>query len=264
MIDRKARDTMVKATRAYMDEQITAFQFGDAVSEACNGTRDDTVHAVATIFWCFYDDCKDHEIIANKEEWDLFCRLLLLLESDAILETVETRWKWHAVQGAAALLLLGFMFLVVRDNLDMPLLVHALPFGPPSLIIAWLNVWRAGKKSPKSETSLIPFDSVITLLKVRRSVPGFVKKIYPRVLNSDNTCSNYSQEHLHYQGMDSNGEHIPEIHGSRNHGLIITGMMWLCFLVLWCMFAPAVLFFQMLPKRESITRIKLPDMSVGS
>jgi hypothetical protein len=234
MIDRKARNAMVKTIRAYMDEEITAFQLDDALLEVSSETADETVQTIAKALWYFYDDCKDHKIIAGKEEWDYFYRLLLLLESEAVLEMVKSRRKWHLLQGVAGLLLLGFIFLVLQDDYGVPLLVYALPFGPPSMIIAGLNALRDRKKTPKSDMTLVPYESVSALLAVRRSVTGFVKKRYPQALLK-----------------------------RRIRNPIIEGLMSLCFLVMWCMIAPAVLFFQMLPERDVATRVRLSGSSAG-
>ena len=70
MTDRNARDQMAKVIRAYMSEEITAFQFDDALTETSNATNDKTVQAVGQALWFHYDDCTDHKVVASKVEWD--------------------------------------------------------------------------------------------------------------------------------------------------------------------------------------------------
>jgi hypothetical protein len=235
MTDRKARDQMTKAIRAYMGEEITAFQFDDALSEARNATDDKTVQTVGQVLWFHYDDCKDHKIVASKEEWDYFNRLLLLLESDGELESVKTWREWHPLQGVAALLFVAFMVLAIRVGFGEHLFAYALPFGPPSMFLAWLNSRRRKKTVSTTEIAITPFPSVSSLLAVRRRVGGFMKRPYPK-----------------------------GIVGRRVRDPIFEKLMWLPWSIAWCMFSPVALFFQMLPGRDSETRIKMPEPSAGA
>ncbi len=223
---------MAKAIRAYMREEITAFQFDDALTEASNATDDKTVQTVGRALWFHYDDCRDHKIVACKEEWDYFNRLLLLLESDGEMETVKSWSEWHPLQGAAALLFLAFLLIAIRVGFGEHLFAYALPFGPPSMLLAWLNSRRRKKTIRTAEIALTPFPSVSSLLAARRRVGGFMKHRYPKA-----------------------------IVGRRIRNPIIDKLMWVPWSIAWCMFSPVALFFQMLPERESETRIKMTEQS---
>jgi hypothetical protein len=230
MTDRKAREQMTKAIRSYMNEEITAFLFDEALFEASTGTKDQTVQSAQKALWFFYDDCTDHKIVATKEVWDYFNRLLLLLESDGELETIESWRKWHPLQGVAALLLLAFAVLAFRIGFGQHLFAYALPFGPPSMLIAWLNARRLRQTISTSESALTPFPSVSSLRAARRCANGFMRRRCPKAV-TDRTIRDP----------------------------IIEKLMWVPWSIAWCMFSPVALLFQMLPERESETRIKMPD-----
>ena len=58
MVDRAARDKVISAFEAYLDDQITAFEFDDRLQEIAS--EDLTVNEVIHAAWFHYDDCKDH------------------------------------------------------------------------------------------------------------------------------------------------------------------------------------------------------------
>jgi hypothetical protein len=229
MTDRKTRDRIADAISSYMNEEITAFQFDDVLARAMEGTDDKTARAVGHALWFHYDDCKDHKIVASKEEWDYFNRLVLLLRSDGQLETVKSWRKWHPLQGVAAVLFIAFIVIAIRVGFGEHLFAYALPFGPPSMLIAWINSRRRRKTISTLEAALTPFHSVENLLSVRRQVDGFVRRRYPL-----------------------------SVTGRRIRDPIIDKLMWVPWSLAWCMFSPLPLFFQMLPDRESETRIITP------
>lgn len=235
MIDREARGQIVKAIRSYMSEGITAFQFDDALTEASNATEDKTARTIAKALWFHYDDCKDHKIVASKEEWDYLNRLLLLLASDGELETVRSSRKWQPLQAVAALLLLAFLLIAVRVGWGEHLIAYALPFGPASMLLAWLNSHRRRSHIQALESALTPFPSTSSLLAVRRRVGGFARSRYPKA-----------------------------IVGRRIRDPIIDKLMWVPWSIAWCMFSPVALFFQMLPATEEETRIRMPAPSAGA
>ena len=217
---------MAAVIRAYMNEEITAFRLDDALVSIMAATQDQTVHHVGETFWFFYDDCQDHKIVASKQVWDLFHRLLLLLESDSEIDIVRSR-RWHPLQAAAVLLVLAFLVVAVRAGFGRHLYACALPFGPASMLIAWFNARRRRRETPVAEAALAPFPSLTSLLAVRRRVPGFVKTRYPSALAR-----------------------------RRIRSPITSVLMWVHALVTWCMYAPVALLFQMLPDSEVHTTIR--------
>lgn len=234
MIDRKARDQMARAIRSYLDEEISAFKFDEALAQASNATEDRTVQTVARALWFLYDDCKDHKIVASKEEWDYFNRLLLLIESGGEMETVRSWRKWHPFQAVAAVLFLTFLLIAVRVGWGEHLIAYALPFGPASMLLAWLNSRRYRKEVHAIASALTPFPSVGNLLAIRRHVSGFGRHRYPKAIVA-----------------------------RRIRDPIIDRLMWVPWSLAWCMFSPVALFLQMLPNRDSEIRIQIPEPSAG-
>jgi hypothetical protein len=232
-IDRTARSQMAGAIRAYMDEDITAFQFDDALSEASARTDDTTVRTIARELWFHYDDVIDHKVVASKEEWDYFNRLLLLLDSDAEM-TVHSRWTWHPLQAVAALLLAAFVVVAMRVGWGGQLIATAVPFGPPSMLLAWLSARRRRKQRRHVDVALAPFPSVGALLSIRRVVPGFVKLRYPKDLVDRKIRSPFART--------------------------VLALPWS---LVWCVFSPVGLFLQMLPDRDAEVRITGGGMTMA-
>jgi len=228
MTDRNARDTMAAALRSYMGEQITAFQFDDALGKVRTG--DTTARRIRYLLWFHYDDCKDHKIVASKEQWDYFNRLLLLLASDAEIEVAKTWHRWRISQAAAALCLAGFAWVVIRTGFDIQLLACALPFGAVSLAIGWFNSQQRKARIPSRNDAIVPFPSIGSLRQVRRRVPGFVRTRYPAALAGRRIRS----------AIDSKLLHIP-------------------WMMLWLVFGPIGLLIQALPQREGTTRILVSE-----
>ena len=140
MIDRKARDEMGKAIRDYMEERIGAFELHDSLDCIAHETEDGTVKVIGRQIWFHYDDCKDHKIVASKQTWDYFNRLLLLLESEAEAEFVRTRTSWRA---------------------------------------EWHSFFHREEPSA-AEIAIMPFPSISSLLWLRRRVKVFPRSRYPR------------------------------------------------------------------------------------
>jgi hypothetical protein len=193
MIDRQTRQDLVRVIRAYLDEEITAFRLDDASQELGSRTDDATVHEVVILMWYHYDDLTDHKIVASKEEWDFFHRILLLLESDAEIrypkvepEIAKAR-RWSLRQPVAVCAIAAFMSAAFRVGWQHVILL-SFPFGVVSMLLA---LWKSKTLCPPSreeemalsrERALVPFESVSDLLAVRRQVPDFSKKPYPASL----------------------------------------------------------------------------------
>ena len=118
MIDLEARQKLKGSIQDYLDEKSTAFEFDEQLQDI--ETEDESVQEAVANLWLFYDDCKDHKIVARKEDWDFFQRLILFLDSDleiAELYENEKRTKRNFTQLAAlaALLIQVFMFIQGQD-----------------------------------------------------------------------------------------------------------------------------------------------------
>jgi hypothetical protein len=216
MFSRYDRDDLVEVINRYLNEELTAFKLDEALSEIGVRTKDETVKQVVDLFWCHYDDVEDHKVVASKEEWDYFQRLLLILKSDAeIVQETGTR-KWTARQAVAAVCLAWFGLAVTKTGFGYHLLVVTIPLGIVSML---LSHWRSRDEARRlhDQTALLPFGSVSELLSLRRKVRNFVKARYPARL------------------------------GSRQiRGPVSTAAIWLHFGAVWLIFSPVALAFQMM------------------
>jgi hypothetical protein len=174
--DRRNRDRIAAAIDDYLDERISSDAFVDAVNEAAWESSDPTVKEFRNLLWGLCDDILDHKVVLSQEEWDYVQRLLLLLRSDARLETT-TRRIWTARQALAALGLTIFGFAVVWLGWNLDLIRVTIPLGIAAIL---LLRWRSRSTVPSRRwIALTPFASVTELLQVRRHVRDFVKHQYP-------------------------------------------------------------------------------------
>ena len=155
-----------------------------------------------------YDDIEDHKVVASKEEWDFFQRLLLILKSDA--EIVEETGKriWTARQAVALVCLVVFVVVVARTGWGSHLFLATVPLGGVSIL---LKLWHSSLEEAqlRQQAPLLPFGSVSEMRSLRRKVRGFVKSRYPTQL------------------------------GSRTiRGPVSEAFNWLHFIVVWLLFSP--------------------------
>lgn len=177
MIDRAARDEAIAAFEDFLDDDITAFEFDDRLQSI--ETDDATVDEVVLAAWFHYDDCKDHQVVLSKQEWDYFQRLLLLLRSNTeISSSTVKRWSWdHAVAwGACA----TFVVLAFVIGWGAHLLLLSIPFGGISLLIS-LYRRRRERATPElsaGDIACMPYESYSQIRWLRERVPNFVKRPY--------------------------------------------------------------------------------------
>ena len=232
MIDREARTQMASAVRSYMAEEITAVQLDDFLARASESTEDETIKDTRWAIWYHYDDCKDHKIVALKQQWDYFNRILLLLESDCEIEVDKRRRRWHPHQAIAAICLVAFGGLIGQTGFGSHLFILAIPFGLVSMSLAWWSS-HGDRRRGAGQDRTTPFPSTASLLAARRRVPGFRQCPYP-----------HSITHREIRGgLSEFGTRLPW-YGA------------------WLMFAPVSLFLQMLPRGESETIVRMPDKPV--
>ncbi len=222
MIDRPARDQLVAAIEAYMNDEITAFTFDEAIN-AIPETRDEAVREASVFLWYFYDDCKDHLIVAQKEMWNAMYRMILFLRSDADL---ETQWHsyWSATQVAAGGVLVLFILLAWIYGMNWPLIIAWIAGG----VFAWgMNRWvrepLRSKQEKQKREDLFPFDSIMDIFHARQSVPDFHKKPFPPELAKRRIRSGWLEMNINIPGIDFLGR------------------------CLWIIFSPLILFRQMFP-----------------
>jgi len=234
MIDYAARRRVAATVKSYLNEEIKAFQFSDALYDVAGQTDDSTVQEIVDALWYHYDDLKDHKIVASKEEWDYFHRLLLILESDAELETDSVR-KWSFRQPVAVCALAIFAIVALCLGSGLHLLVAYVALGLVSMLLSYSRS-RAASESDPTEIALTPFSSISQLLAVRRHVPRFSKKRYP--------------SHLRKRMVR---HWISEIRVPLLSHLVV-GMIWLAF-------APVPLAFQAMPETLTRMRVRAPQQA---
>jgi hypothetical protein len=220
MFSRYDRDNLIEVINRYLNEELTAFKLDEALLEIGAKTKDETVNQVVSLFWCHYDDVEDHKVVASKEEWDYFQRLLLILRSDAEIVQETGKRKWTARQAVAAVCLALFGLAVVKTGWGSHLFLTTLPLGIVSML---LSHWRSRDEAGRlhDQTALLPFGSVSELLSLRRKVRSFVKARYPAHLGT-----------------------------RRIRSPLGSAAMWLHFAVGWLLFSPVALAFQAMPGPE--------------
>jgi hypothetical protein len=210
-----------------MDEEIESDKFDEMLANIGSSTPDNTVQTIGRELWFFYDDLKDHSIVASKQEWDCFNRILLLLASDAEVEVVERWGGWQLSQSVAAVAVVCYIYLGFRRGFSADhLLTLALPFCVVSVALALFN--RSKRAHQKSNAQVDPFPSLSELFAVRRRVGDFTRRRYPRTLAD-----------------------------RRIRGPLATALMWIPSALGWLMFAPVILLLQILPDRNSEIRFTL-------
>jgi len=224
MINRTDRDSLINYINQYISEEISAFDLDDSLMEIADKTDDETVKIVSEYMWYFYDDLKDHNIVATKEEWDLFQRFILLLKSDEKLIEIESK-KYTVRQIFSLILLCIFFFAWWKFGWNVQLLMTSMVLGVFSIIISF---WKRVEEQKNSELipEIFPFENFSHLMKIRKNNSRFKKKKYNRKLESQRVRSPIVDilKHLRYR-------------------------------ISWLIYSPIVLLFQSLP--EKVKQIKI-------
>jgi hypothetical protein len=217
VVDRESRDALAEALRSFMDDEAAGFALDEAEDAIWKRTEDETVRSVAEDLELSYGDPLDHWYGVPEGEWKHLNRLLLLLESEGELEIGHSPREWHWTQLLAGMLLAGFGVVVWQFG-GIGFFRCAAFFGPPSMLLRWLNSRRCQEESRIASPALAPFGSFGGLRRIRRSVPGFVRR----------RCVCAVRE----RGIWSR---------------VFEVFMYLYCAWLWCVLSPLVLFVQMLP-----------------
>ena len=227
MVDRKDRNDLVIAINRYLGEEISAFHFDDEIFAICDRTEDPTVQSIVQTLWLFYDDCKDHKVVASKLGWDFFQRALLVLQSDGEIE--ETRQsQWTVRQAIAGAGLVPFGVAVLAVGVGYHVFLVCVPFGVISMVLARWHA-RAEEEQLRDSWTAFPFSSISETLAVRRTVKDFSKARYPERLRDRTIRSRL---------MD----HIVTLPAS----------------ILWLLFGPIGLLLQLFPEGRSHCRVVMP------
>ncbi len=228
MCNRYDRDALAEVINRYLTDDLTSFKFNDALSDIAARTKDQTVKYVVDLLFDCYDDFEDHRVVASKDEWDFFQRLLLILKSDADLVAETGKHVWTARQTVAALCLAVFAVVVAKTGWGYHLFWATVPLGCVSV---FLNLWQSSLEEAqfRKKSSLIPFGSLSELRSLRRKVRGFVKSTYP----------------VRHGPRQTRGP----IRGAFNE---------LYFVGMWLLFSPLTLLVQTLPEREVRWNVNCP------
>jgi len=174
----------MQALRSYMAEEITSDKFDCLLLEIRAATHDETVEIIGKELWAYYDDLKDHLIVASKQEWDFFNRVLLLLGSGAEIKIVRSWGPWHVGRFIAAIALAFYIYVAARSGFEPSSIgLLAAPCCAISVALDRFNRKRRAVQGRKAD-ALTPFTSVQTMLAVRRSIKGFVRRQYPQALET--------------------------------------------------------------------------------
>lgn len=182
ILDRPNRDLLVETIDRYLNDDLSAFEFDEAIFDIRDQTADETIKRVVDVLWSFYDDCDDHQVVLDRSSWNYFQRLRLLLKSDASLEA-STRRIWSIAQAIAATAIVGFLWAAYKTGLGQHLLIVAIPFG---LVSIGLSKWRVRlyRNACNIDLTMHPFTSVAQLLWIGRDLAYFRKQKYPPHLAS--------------------------------------------------------------------------------
>lgn len=174
MIDRTAREKVIEAIDCFLNDRTDAFEFDEQIWNI--ESEDGTVAYAVQVLWFHYDDCTNHKVVLQKNEWDLIQRLKLLLMSDAeVTESLESRWSWdHALACIGFVSFLTIAFLV---GWGWRLLIVAIPFGLMSIGITRYREQNPVEYIPK-DLALYPFESLSQIRALRRRVSDFSKQRY--------------------------------------------------------------------------------------
>ena len=182
MQSRHDRNALAEVINRYLTDQITAFQLDVAISEFKARTKDATVQLIGDMVWFYYDDIDDHKVVASKEEWDFFQRLLLVLKSDGDIVTEMGERYWTIRQPIAATGVIFFLMAVLKMGWGTHLFCITAPLGLVSIMISRWRSWDAERRFRKIQP-LVPFGTMAEMLVVRRKAKEFIKIKYPLQLN---------------------------------------------------------------------------------
>lgn len=181
-VDRAARDGLIRQINAFLDGELTAFQFDERLQQYREEANDPTVRFVAEQLWRFYDDCKDHTVALSKEAWDYIQRLVLVLRSDGWIR-VDCRRRFTWRQAFAAVGTVAFLIVALRVGLDFSLFVVAMPLLVVSLLLRGASARRELERACEG-LQFAPFRSWFHLAAVYRETGCVRKRRYPRHLAS--------------------------------------------------------------------------------
>lgn len=114
----------------------------------------------------------------DRDSWNYFQRVMLLLSSDAsLMKRTQRRWSWSSLVAVIGLAGYGALWINL-GGLGGGWLLYTAPFGLIAFPLWW---WRTKQEihwSPETtgDERRVPFDSYAQLMQVRRRVKNFRKR----------------------------------------------------------------------------------------
>lgn len=176
--NRPARAALADLIRRFLASEMQAFEFDEQLDEF-RSAGDPVIDYVVNSVWFHYDDCDDHLVCFNKQQWDFFQRLLLVLASDCQVQS-DARREWSCRQLVAAAALLAFAGFAWQLGWGYHLLILSVPFG---LVSIALSFWGPKLQTPPDPYApiIFPFATFSDLAAAYRQVQ-FRKTRYPQEL----------------------------------------------------------------------------------
>jgi len=184
MVDREARNRLLRGIDDYMDEKMTAAEFDALLHKAvAPPTKDKLVQTI--IDQWFFDtdfDVGVHRIQSDCAYWKYFnrCRLLLASDADYQTETLTCRLNFFGWFGGLVILVVAVLVLLSFWLQSVPIMLVGISlyalYGIALSVSMLFTKWESERNILYAE---YPFESFADLLAVRRSVPDFSSKRFP-------------------------------------------------------------------------------------
>jgi len=224
-VDRRARDKLAALIRRFLNREIGAFDFDKGLFDDLPDSTDTAVEHVRFAAWHHYDDCRDHLVNLSKPEWDYFQRLLLLLESDRVIEETKMRhWSWSQLLAVAAFGAAAYT--TSQRGWGPHLWIIAGVLG----IVSWIiSSSRRNQDTIPYDPLLVPFDSFADLKAAYNTAPTFNKTRCARDLERRSIRSPREEWRIRVLGVP-----------------------------IWLAFSPFALAIQAFPATETRVRVSAP------
>jgi hypothetical protein len=183
MVDREARNRLLRGIDDYMDEKITAAEFDALLHQTIAPHTEDKVIKNIDIWLCDSDEAiGTNRIVSVCSYWKFFnrCRLLLASDADYQTETLPYRLNFFGWLGMLAILAIVVLALLAFWFQSATVMLLCIATYILCGIVMFVSMWFT-KAEPERNVMYAeyPFESFADLLAVRRSVPDFSSKRFP-------------------------------------------------------------------------------------
>ncbi len=186
MIDRNARNRLLQGIDDYMDEKISPTEFNSLLHETiAPNTNDEIIREIGDWLSESYQDRGTNRLQSECAYWKFFNRLRLLLASDAEYQ-FDKRPRPRSLSqriGVFSVLMLSLPILIFLCLQSWAvLLVFGIPLYALCGAVIFISLFFEKPSRPNRIVlyAEYPFESFAELLALRRSVPDFSSKRFPR------------------------------------------------------------------------------------